>query len=180
MGKFSGLWSILYETFIGKDVRFKDAMRNEKKKLFFVVFFFLSVSSNVLLFKQIRGYREANYEFQMALESRDKDILSKRDEIIRLNEANLSLRNSLEAATVGRSMGIGTNRGTNKSPISPRPTEDAVENRVKPVERTRPRSNVSQSTNRTPRQTSPKPSPPPKANPTPQPNRRDRLIEMLD
>lgn len=89
------IWSFLYEYFIGKDVRFKTAIKEHKKKLVFLIVTFASIFFDYLLGKQVLNYQKADAICINKLKSSYDEINKLNHEIDQLRETNLVLAKKL-------------------------------------------------------------------------------------
>lgn len=66
------LWMFFYDTFIGKEVTFREAVRKHRGKLFLILLLCLSLFINVLTFKQIADVRNIARSNKVAYKDLEK------------------------------------------------------------------------------------------------------------
>jgi len=92
---FKAIWSFLYEYLIGKDVRFKTAIKEHKKKLFLVLVTLLALFLDYHLGKKVLVYQKADAACLNKLNHDDEEIQKLNHEIDQLRETNLVLARKL-------------------------------------------------------------------------------------
>lgn len=75
LGLLRMIFMFLYDTFIGKEVSFKDALKNKTGSLFLLVFVTISIGANLLLSQQLRETK------QIALKNKDKYMILKKESV---------------------------------------------------------------------------------------------------
>jgi predicted RND superfamily exporter protein len=85
------IWGFLYEYLIGKDVRFKTAIREHKRKLVLLILLFIALFFDYRLAKQVIAYHKVEQACLTKSEEQKEEIRKLNHEIDQLRETNLVL-----------------------------------------------------------------------------------------